>query len=580
VLLGIVAVVALGTGGATAWWLGDGWDAKPPAALPIRFTTTLGMPGVDDPRIAISADGRRVAQGVADSAGITRLMVRDLSANTLAAIPGTEGAYGPDFSPDGNSLAFAIDGRLLKISLQGGPPTVLVDSMTVDGGSAWTDTGDIIFCGRNTGLWRVPVAGGTPVQLTRVDEARKEFAHWFPQLLPGGRALIYSSYATPVARSRIESYEFESGRTTVLVEGALIGRYSPSGHLLFVRDGALFAIAFDPQRLATHGPAVPVQDDLDWAPTDGTAAYDVSDTGTLVFLRESEGSFDRTLVWRDRAGADVPVIEQAGAWTEPRLSPDGRWIVLSNLRPKEDLWLYETGRRSLTQLTRAEGAAFNAVWMPDSRHIVYSHEDPVYNLRTMPIDGSAADRLVLASQFDKYASSVSPDGLSMLLTEYSDAFRVLVADLAGSAPPRPLLESGRSRLGTFSPDGRWIAYSEHSGSRAEIYIRPVDGTSGRRLVSTSGGMQPRWTKDGREIVYLSGTSLMSVSIDPDTGEPGVPAALFSLTDLAIDAQGRRHSYDVTANGERFLVVKRVERLHAQPLAVVVNWRPEPAQARL
>jgi eukaryotic-like serine/threonine-protein kinase len=571
-VLAVVVLVTLGAGGA-AGWLGHGWSRPSQEPLPIRFNTRLGTPGLDDAFISISRDGSRVVQAVSDSTGVTRLLVRDLTANTVTAVAGTEGGYGAEFSPDGNWLVYTDLRRLLKVSLGGGPPVVLVDEMTMDGGGAWTPDGDIVFSGRNSGLWRVPSAGGAPVQLTQIDTARGEFAHWLPRVLPGGRAVLFSSYATPVARARVEAYEFRTGRTTVLVEGALMGRYSPTGHLLFVRDGAVFAIGFDPRSLKTHGPAIPVQDGLLWSPTDGRAAYDISATGTFVFLRESEGLLDRTLAWRDRAGRDMPVIERPGPWAEPRLSPDGRRIVLTRLRPKEDLWLYETARRTLTQLTRAPGAAFNAVWMPDSRHIVYSSESPVYDLRRMPVDGSGGDTTLLASAFDKYVSSIAPDGRSMLVTEYSDAFRVLIAAIGDGAPPRRLIEAGLARLAVFSPDGRWIAYSEHDGPRPEIYVRSADGSGARRLVSTGGGVQPRWTKGGREIVYLSGGSLMSATVDPASGEIGEPKALFGINDLDIDPYGRRHSYDVSPDGERFLVLRRVALPNALPLEVVVNWRP-------
>lgn len=189
------------------------------------------------------------------------------------------------------------------------------------------------------------------------DTARNEFAHWSPQLLSDGRTVIYTNYATPVARSRIEAYDLDSKHTTVLAEGAVFGRYSPTGHLLYVRDAVLFAVAFDPSSLKTSGAAMPVQDDVAWSATDGRAGYAVSPSGTFAYLRDSEWRSDGFLVWRDRAGRDVNVMETAGSFSEPRLSPDGRWIALTVNRPKRDLWLYDLGRHVLTQLTRAPAYA-------------------------------------------------------------------------------------------------------------------------------------------------------------------------------------------------------------------------------
>jgi serine/threonine-protein kinase len=572
VFVAAVALLAAATG-----WMGRGWSTEPVTPASIRFATTLGNPGSDRPYIAISADGRKIVQTVFDSTGTPSLMVRDLGSNTIASIAGTEGAWdGAEFSPDGESLAFVVDWTLKKISVRGGPAITLLDSLRVEAdGLAWSPTGDLFFTGRNTGLWRLPASGGSPVQLTRIDTARKEFAHWAPQLLPGGRVLIYTNYATPVARSRIEAYDLESGRITVLAEGAVFGRYSPNGHLLYVRDATLFAVPFDPARVETRGAAVPVQSDVAWAATDGRAGYAVSANGTFAYLRESEWRSDGVLIWRDRAGRDISVIGSPGAFSEPRLSPDGRWIALTIERPKRDLWLYDLGRRVLTQLTRAPAYAFNAVWMPDSRRIAYSFEDRVYELHLIPIDASEPDRALMASPFDKYASSISPDGRKMLVTESSRGDQLTIATIDGSSPSRPTAETGREqRGGVFSPDGRWIAFSEHGGGRADIYIRSVSGVGGRRLVSTGGGTEPRWTKSGREIVYLSRTEMMSVSVDPSTGAVGNPTTLFRITDLKRDPDGRTHSYDVTPDGSRFLVVKRVERPNTQPLVVVLNWRPD------
>jgi eukaryotic-like serine/threonine-protein kinase len=567
------ALVAAGVlFGVAAGWTGRGWSARPVIEAPIRFTASFGVLGGDWPYLSIAPDGRRIMRPVSDSAGVTRLMVLDLGTGAAASVPGTEHAYGGEFSPRGDWIAFTANGQLRKIAVQGGPAAVL-STMRVDNmGVAWIDDGQVIFSGRGTGLWRVAAEGGAPVQLTRLDTTRNEFGHWAPQVLPGGRAVIYSSYAE---RTRIEAYDFASGRTTVLLDGAVFGRYSPSGHLLFARDGAVFAIPFDPARLAVSGAAVPVQDDVVWEANNALAGFGVSANGTFVYLRASEWFGDRTLVWRDRAGRDTTVIDTRGAFAHPRLSPDGRWIALTVRRPKPDVWLFDVSRSVLTQLTRAPAAAFNAVWLPDSRSIVYTHESPVYNLHRIPIDASAPDGLLLASAFDKFASSISPDSLHLLLTEATTGDRVMIARLDGGGEPRLLTETSlEQRLGVFSPDGRWIAYSEHGDGVGDIYIRSVSGAGGRRLVSAGGGMQPRWTRGGREIVYMTGTTMMSVAVDPVTGTVGAPTALFSVTDLERERGGPIHSYDVTADGQRFLVVKSNVRPAAQPLGVVLNWRPD------
>jgi serine/threonine-protein kinase len=516
-------------------------------------------------------------QAVTDSTGLRRLVVRDLTHNTVTPIPGTENASGGEFSPEGDWIAFEVDDQLRKVPVEGGPAITLVSSMIVDGpGLAWTPSGEIVFSGRDAGLWQVDADGGTPVQLTTVDTTRREFGHWSPRMLPGGRAMIYTNYATPLERSRIEAYDFRSRRSTVLAEGAVLGRYAPSGHLLYARDGAVFAVEFDPDRLEIRGTPAPVQDDVVWDLTNGLAGYDVSASGTFVYLQASEWDRDRTIVWRERTGRDLPAIEGAGAFLEPRLSPNGLWIVYTQAKPKLELWLYDVTRRTRVQLTRAPSAAFNALWTADSRRIVYTFEDRVYDVHELPIDASGPDRTIVTSPHDKFAQSISPDGRMMLMMENPGRDRMMLVPLdSAGGPPRPLASSTLDqRLAVFSPDGRWIAYTEHGPGQADIYLRSVNGDGGRRLLSVGGGSEPRWTRGGREIVYLGPGSMISVAINPATGEAGTPAALFSTTDLEVDPWGRLHSYDVTPDGGRFLVAKTVPRPAALPLVVVLNWRPE------
>ncbi len=571
-----VILLAVATLAAAAGWAIRGRSSRLPPGMPIRFATTMGRLGSDRPYLGISPDGRLIVQSVTDSDGRSRLMTRDLTTNTLSLIAGTEGAMdGAEFSPNGEWLAFVANGMLRKIVVSGGPTTTLVDSLHAQpGGLAWSAAGDLIYPG-TSGLWRLPSAGGAPVQLTRLDSVRKEFAHWAPQLLPGERTVIYTSYATPVARSRIEALDLKSGRVTVLAEGGVFGRYSPTGHLLYARDNAVFAIAFDADRVRTSGDAVPVQDDVVWSATDGRAAYNVSSNGTFVYLSNAEYRGDFTVVCRDRAGRDTELIGTPGDYAEPRLSPDGRWVAVTVRRPKSDLWLYHIGRRALNQLTRAPAFAFNGVWLPDSRRIVYTFEqDGRYDLHIIPIDASAPDRVLLSSAFDKFAQASSPEGGQLFFSESGPQFRLMTAAVDGSSPPKQVIAGEvEQRLGAVSPDGSWIAYSEQVGGQRDIYIRRLSGTGGRHLLSSGNATQPRWTKGGREIVFMSDATMMSASFDPATGAIGAPVKLFTTSDL-VRGTSLTYSYDVTPSGDRFLLVKRIERPGAQPLVVVLNWRPD------
>jgi hypothetical protein len=340
-----------------------------------------------------------------------------------------------------------------------------------------------------------------------------------------------------------------------------------------MRDGAIFAVKFDPRAIEVSGNAVPVRDDVAWEPTGGLGGFAVSSNGTLVYVRASAWNVDRRLAWIDRAGVETPVLSQPGAYAEPRLSPDGRWIAVTIASPKRDIWLYELARGILTRLTRANSAAFSPVWMPDSRAIVYTHEDPVYDVNRIPIDGSATTRAIIRTPWDKIPSSISPDGRMAAYSENRSGLSILAVPLDGSARPKRLTSSdANQQRPMFSPTGGWIAYEEETGDRGNVYLSSADGSGGRRQVSPDGGSEPRWTRGGREIVYRRGEAMLAVAVNPGTGEIGRPVELFRRRQFDLDLASV--GYDVTPDGNRFLLAVPVESPGVQPFVVVLNWLEE------
>jgi serine/threonine-protein kinase len=534
----------------------------------------LGAPGVDRSHLDISPDGRRIIQIVSDSNGVDRIVMRDLGATELRVVAGGEGAVDPVFSLDGDWISFNADGKLRKVPASGGPAVDVADSASV-GGGAWMPDGSIVYTRDGRGLWSVPSGGGQSRQITALDTSRQEFNHWYPQSLPGGNAVIYTAYATPIARASIQAYDLEKKRTVVLVEGGVYGRYAPSGHLLYAREGAIFAVAFDPKTLTVRGTPVPVQSDVAWVATDGLGGFAIASNGTLAYLRASEWNVERRVVWADRTGREQSALPAAGAFAEPRLSPDGRWIIVTVTEPRRELWLYEIARGVLTPLSRTQNAAFNAIWSPDSRSVVYAHEDPVYDLHRLPIDGSASNAAVVTSRWDKFASSISPDGKAIVYVENNNSDRLFIAPLEGSAAPYALTASGTAeRSAAFSPNGRWIAYEELAHGQPDIYVIAADGLGGRRQVSVEGGEQPRWTRGGREIVYRRGSAVMAVPVDSASGDVGKPVGLFRKGQPDRLGGGRTLAYDVSADGNRFLLVLPVQKSGAQPTVVILNWLEE------
>lgn len=529
----------------------------------------------DRTEVEISRDGRRIVQALKDSSGVRHIVIRELSSTALTVVPGTDGAEVPSFSPDDQSIVFRADGKLRRIAATGGPSTVLADQAM--GGASWGDDGTIIYTKSSDGLWRVSAGGGPPMRVTTLDTSRNEFNHWYPQLLPGGDNAIYTSYSTPIDRSRIEVVNLKTGRQTVLIEDAIFGRYVASGHLLFARADAIFAVPFDVKKLKVLGPPEPVIDNIAWTPSYGAVGFSVSENGTLVYIKGTEWRLPRRVLWADRAGNKQPLLAESGLWAEPRLSPDGRWLAVTRLDPDFQIWIWDIERRVLSQLTHSAGASTTANWMPDSRSLIHTVEQPVFDLVRTPINGTAQTS-VFSTPFDKAATSISPDGKTVAYYERFDHDRLMFVPVGGGAAVPLEVRPTSQRNGDFSPNGRWFTYEELDQTQTpQVFVRELSGSDGRRQVSDGSGDQPRWTRGGREIVYRKGDDMLAVSFEPETGAVGKPVLLFRCADAGRLLGNRSVGYDVTPDGSRFVLVVPEERPGAQPVVVVLNWLEELKQ---
>jgi serine/threonine-protein kinase len=561
---GAAAILAVALG----WRLFGSGPAQP--ARSIRFAFSLGTATSGSMEIEISPDGRRVVQpqGTGRPGGLN-LTVRDLTSLEPSVLEGTPGGQ-PRVSPDGRWLAYSLDRELRKVPIGGGTPTMV--SEHCGGGQAWLDA-EALVCVKtdNWGLGRVSGAGGPVEELTVPDTAAGEIGHWAPDALPGGRVVLFTSYRRPA--SRIEAYDLSSRQRTVLVENAIMARYARSGHLLFVRDNALFAIGFDARTIRTQGTAVPVLEDVASRPSDAVAGFAIADNGTLVAIRQSEWTVPSRVVWVDRRGVEQPAIPAPREYASPRISPDQRSILVTVTTGHRDLWLYDVRRSLLTQLTRSAASAFGGAWSPDGREVVFTNETPSYDVYRMPLDGSAPPAPVVANVKDKYPRAISPDGATVAFEEsWAGLRRVILAPLDGRSPGRAI---GDSSVGSFepsfSPDGRWIAYSEGGQYNGRnVFVRRTDGTGGKLQVSAGGefDVDPRWTKGGREIVFRRRNAVYAVDIDVATAHVGAERRLFEGP-YPVD-----RGYDVTPDGTRFLMVKVEERPAALPILVITNFFEE------
>jgi eukaryotic-like serine/threonine-protein kinase len=524
--------------------------------------------------IALSRDGSRLV-AMATDRGTNRLLARRLSDEAFTPVAGSEDGDLPFLSPDGRWVAFRSAGQVKKALLDGGAATPFGPGVWP---GDWTSDGTIYAPQEyNTGLFRFSDAGGVTEPLTTPDSTRQELGHWHPQLLPGGRHLIFTAFSTPIERARIEALDLRSGERTVLLEGAVFGRYVPTGHLLFARGTTVFAVPMSLSPLATSGTPIPVIEDVSHEPVEGRSAFAVSDNGTLVYLRASQYDTPSELTWHDRAGPATPVPGAPASAHQPAISPDGNRIAYTLDDNGWDVWVLDLIRGSRTRITTGGGADFSPFWTPDGERLVFVSERPVFDVYQRVADASAPAVPLLISPADKYASGSIDDGRAILYTQVTSALSaILKRGLAPDAMADTILAGGADyRTPALSPDGRWLAYAGNESGRFEVYIVPYPDVTSRRLqVSTEGGLEPRWTRNGREIVFLGLGGVSAAAFDPAAGQLGSTTPLFAHNRVPSVANEQVWSYDVTPDGQRFIMAVRPPGSEARELVVVTNWFKE------
>jgi serine/threonine protein kinase/Tol biopolymer transport system component len=487
--------------------------------------------------IALSPDGTLLAF-VAPSAtsGTAQLYVRALQQLQATALPGTAGARDPFFSPDGQWIAFFADGRLKKISVRGGASVTLCDARNARGG-AWAEDGSIIFQpeGNATPLFRVSSAGGSPQPVTKLDSG--ELVQRWPQVLPGGRALLYTSHnaAGDFDGANIVVHPLPTGGRRIIQRGGYFGRYVSSGHLLYIHEGTLFAAPFDPERLEITGQAVPVLEGVASAPTgtglNGAAQFAISNSGTLVYLPGESFAGD-PIDWVDRSGKTTPLRTTRANWANPQFAPDGQRLAISILEgPQRDIWIYDWGRDTLTRLTFESEENNGPIWTPDGRRIAFGSRrlpNLISNLYWRRADGTGDVQRLTESSAPQFPGSWHPSGKFLAFSENSPQTNsdVMILPMEGDEtsgwkPGKPsvfLNTPFAEQNPTFSPDGRWLAYNSDESGRAEVYVRPFPGRGAKLQVSTGGGADPKWSGERRELLYRSLDSQIMVASYQVTGD--------------------------------------------------------------
>jgi Tol biopolymer transport system component len=571
----LVPVAALAAAAATAFVIR--LRSEPPRVVqstllpPVKSTFAF-----DAGPMALSPDGRRMAF-IATSSGANMLWVRPLAGLSAQPLAGTEGASYPFWSPDSRFLGFFANGKLKKIEASGGPPQTLADASLGRGGT-WNREGVILFApSSRDSIYRVSAAGGEASAVTKLDVEASEFSHRWPVFLPDGRRFLYLGQAslTGSEKNGIYAASLDGGGRKLLFSGNTNVVYAPPCYLLFQRDRTLLARPFDRKALRFTEEAFPVAENVKLFTNVASAAFTASDTGLIAYQAGSGGGLTQ-LTWLDRAGKPVGTVGAPGQLAGPRLAHDGRRVAVGTEDNQgfADIWIYDLERNTPTRFTFDPNADFAPVWSPDDSRIVFSasRKNPA-DLYRKDSSGTASEEPLFASITFKVATDWSADG-RVLLFQTNDPRTRNIWDLwtysIADRKATPFIQTPFNEiLGRFSPDGRWIAYVSNESGREEVYVVPFPGPGGKWQISTTGGRAPAWTRGGREIVYEApGDEIMAVEVrTAPTFQAGIPKALFK-THLR-PPPGRQ--FDVTPDGERFLVNLRPGDQVSDPVTLVQNW---------
>ena len=568
----VVAALIAGAGlaGTAAWIVGP---APAGASQVMRFTIPLErgarlvVPAGQirtPPIVVISPDGKNIAYAAGRDAASQRIFLRPIDRETATAIPGTEGAFGAFFSSDGQSLGFSTFYGLFKVPLSGGAVSNL-GAVAGIYGAAWG--ADVITLGSPTGLQRISDAGGDLQATTRAVPG--DGSHGMPEVLPDGLGVLFTVF-TGVTTQRIDVLSPSGDQPRNVVPAGMAPRYAPTGHLVYAQAGNLLAVPFDLNTLTVMGEGVPVVQGV-LQPGTGFPTYGFSTTGTLVYVSGTAGA-DRNLVWVTRDGTEQPLSAPARQYDWPRLSPDGRRVAAEI---NGQTWVYDIARETLTRLA-FDGTQNDApAWSPDGIRIAMrSNREGQPGIYWQMADGSGGQERLSPATLGGTPLSFSPDGrIAFFRTEAKtkrDIWVLSIKDREASVFLDTAATEGAPR---FSPDGRWIAYVSDESGGPEIYVQPYPGPGGKWQMSANGGIEPAWNPNGRELFYRNGDRMMAVPITAQpTFSAGRPAMLFEGDYLSSPFPATGVTYDVSRDGQRFLMVK--EEASATQINVVVNWFEE------
>ena len=584
--VGLVALTAVVTGLAI-------WSLMPPRVLPpltkLAITPLLTTPLGDaqDNDLAISADGRQVLYRASSERGSQQLYLHSMDDLVDRPISGTEDTPlgSPFFSPDGKSVAFFRQGRLHRVSLSGGSSMVLCVASPSMSGSWGSDDTIVFSSGSDFGqqLYRVSASGGEREVLATPDSDKGEINYRKPQILPGGKAVLFTIGRGALNSPQIAVLLLETGEQKILIEDGRQAKYINTGHLIYEqgRTGNLIAVLFDIATLEVMGDRVPVLQGVRQS-TPGAVDYALSDEGTLVYVSGGERQ-KGNLVWVDRTGMEQIITQEKRNYAMPRISPDGKRVAVSIFADdgSRNVWIYDLEQTLLSRLTFEGNRNGTQIWTPDGKWITFdSDRDGTRHVFRRLADGSGpAEPLITTNPRAATPNSWSPDGsvFAFHMNDTGGMRDIWILPMEGDQEPRILITSPNTNCcAVFSPDGKWLAYVSSEKGQVHVYVSPYPEPNVKWLVSgEEGGGEPVWSPDGSELYYRSRDKMMVVPFDTEPAlRVGKPEELFegSYTVSATNP-GFLQYYDISSDGQQFLMIKE-EQTAAGQINVVLNWFEE------
>ncbi|HXZ27364.1 MAG TPA: hypothetical protein VEG08_05120, partial [Terriglobales bacterium] len=573
-VVGIVAAVVLG---ALYWKSANRPERRISSQILAPQKTRFLFSGDTGGPVTVSPDGAWLAFVAVGSEGQAHLWVQSLDGVTVQMLPGTEDATFPFWSADSRSLGFFGASKLKRVELAGGPPQTLCDAPGGRGGS-WSREGVILFTpDTQEGLWRVSANGGAATPVLKVDLKEYTTYRW-PRFLPDGKHFLYvaANHNAPSGEKTGVFFASLDGKENKLVVHTFAQAEYAQGELLFLRENTLLAQSFDPRRGKLSGEAAPVNAEAQFDLSTWHGIFSASETGVLAYQAGGAGAGTR-LIWYDRSGKKLGTVGERQSYSNMRLSPDGRRLAVAAGDPNSDIFIFDLERGVKTRLTFTSGLPnIGPVWSRDGSRILFASNraNRTFNLYEKPSDGTGPDEELLPpSAFDRSPSDWSADGkfLAYAQDESKQQVQTWILPMEGERKPFAFLQGPYPTFGAvFSPDGRWLAYQSLESGQFEVYVTRFPGPVGKWQISSSGGLSPRWRRDGKELYFITPTrDLVAVPVNGSGAslQIGSPQRLFTTAGVS----NPDFAYDVTADGQRFLI-NSLDEDASQPISLLVNWR--------